>query len=329
MSDGHDGVMPKCDEHRSNGAGLASSSNASDLQSQADSVIAALERDGAVQLPSLVDRSTLADMQTAFASRLQYFRWNDVDGYARTERLRHMVEDVLTLSQGFVDIGIHPLVTAVVRRYVGANAGLCEAKGWRSGTTTRDFHGWHGDAWYDIDKSPQVIPREVKLAFYLTDVDSGAFQYLKGTHGKRPPRPLTREEKAQLPQDKLVEFRGVAGTAVMFDTSGIHRQGIPIFTPRHAVFYNYHEPDVALQKEDVDYYRYHPLMLNAAFLGNLTLEQMQLLGFGCKAQYQANFVRKPSRPLVHSMLKAANALDVTLSPWVRRVQSKIGTMIRR
>lgn len=325
MSDGHDSEMSLLAANAPNGAPSACATPAG-AWSEADAIEAALLRDGAVQLPVLVGQETLADMQAAFASRLRYFRWNNVDGYARTERMRHMVEDALTLSQGFVDIGIHPLVTEVVRRYVGANARLCEAKGWRSGATTKDFHGWHGDAWYDIDKSPDVIPREVKLAFYLTDVDSGAFQYLKGTHGKRPPRPLSREDKLQLPMDKLIEFKGAAGTAVMFDTSGIHRQGIPIYTPRNAVFYNYHEPDVALQKEDVDYYRYHPLLLNAAFLGNLSPAQMQLLGFGCKSQYQPNFVRRPSRPIAHSVLTAANAMDVTLSPWINRVRSKIGQM---
>ena len=47
-----------------------------------------------------------------------------------------------------------------------------------------------------------------------------------------------------------------------------------------------------LQREDVDYYRYHPLLLNAAFLGNLTKEDERILGFGDKRNYQENFLRK-------------------------------------
>jgi len=34
---------------------------------------------------------------------------------------------------------------------------------------------------------------------------------------------------------------------------------------RQACFFNYHNARVSLQQEDIDYYRYHPLILNAAF----------------------------------------------------------------
>ena len=71
-----------------------------------------------------------------------------------------------------------------------------------------------------------------------------------------------------------------------FDTSGIHRQGVPMLEARQALFYNYHhDPSVPLQPDDVKYYRYHPLLLNAAFLGNLSAEDMGIFGFGNKANY--------------------------------------------
>ena len=78
---------------------------------------------------------------------------------------------------------------------------------------------------------------------------------------------------------------GPAGSAFLFDTSGTHRQGVPMLEPRQAVFYNYHDPDVPLQQEDIDYYRYHPLLLNAAFLGGLSPEDQRILGFGNKTNY--------------------------------------------
>jgi hypothetical protein len=55
---------------------------------------------------------------------------------------------------------------------------------------------------------------------------------------------------------------------------------------------NYHDPDVPLQKEDVDYYRYHPLLLNAAFLGYLSEEDHRILGFGDKRNYVHAFIRQ-------------------------------------
>src|SRR5262249_55673300 len=125
-----------------------------------------LEHHGIVVIPDLLTREQLTGMQRAFAARLQRQRWNDVDGYEKTEPYRHMVQDVLTLPQGFVDLALHSQLTDAIREYVGPAVELVEAKGWLSLPTRRDFHGWHGDAWYD-QTTVTGIPREVKLALYL------------------------------------------------------------------------------------------------------------------------------------------------------------------
>ena len=104
-----------------------------------------LEQDGIALIPDFLGREQLQNMQRAFVSRLKTLRWNDVDGYEMTERYRHMVQDVLTLDQGFVDAALDHRITDAVREYVGPNVELCEAKGWKSLPTKRDFHGWHGD----------------------------------------------------------------------------------------------------------------------------------------------------------------------------------------
>ena len=60
---------------------------------------------------------------------------------------------------------------------------------------------------------------------------------------------------------------------------------------RQAVFYAYHDPSVPLREEDVNYYRYHPLLLNAAFLSDLSEEDRRILGFGNKTNFQPAFER--------------------------------------
>jgi hypothetical protein len=234
-----------------------------------------------------------------------------------------MVEDVLLLDQGFVDLALHPLTKQVLTRYLGHKFELNEAKGWRSLPTRRDFHGWHGDAWYE--QTGSVIPREVKLAFYLSDVRSGAFNYMKGSHRKQHPRPIRNSEIADMPSAEIVEVNGKAGTAILFDTSGIHRQGVPMLEPRQAVFYNYHDPDVPLQKEDIDYYRYHPLLLNAAFLGNLSAEDQRILGFGNKTNYLHAFERKPR----HTMLQSASRLALDVALRVEGLSERVRARFRR
>jgi Phytanoyl-CoA dioxygenase (PhyH) len=276
-----------------------------------DKLVARLEQDGIVVLPDLVAPASLAAMQRAFASRLQRQRWNNFEGYQKTEPYRHMVEDVLVLDQGFVDLVLHPTVKAVLNRYLGDEYELTEAKGWKSLPTKRDFHGWHGDAWYDEAQATE-IHKEVKLAIYLSDVRSGAFNYIKGSHRKQHPRVVKNAEVADVDASQIAEILGPAGTAVLFDTSGIHRQGVPMLEERQACFFNYHNPRVALQQEDIDYYRYHPLILNAAFLGGLTGEDQRILGFGNKTNFQPAFVRETRPSIFYRALSNAHSAELRL-----------------
>src|SRR6187431_2379839 len=89
-----------------------------------------LSRDGIVRLPPLLSSEQLEGMQGAFAARLQRMSWNDVTGYERTEMFRHMIQDVLALDQGFLDLSLHPLVKQILREYLGPHFQLVEAKGW-------------------------------------------------------------------------------------------------------------------------------------------------------------------------------------------------------
>jgi len=69
-----------------------------------DAIFSRLREDGIAVLPGLVTLDALRAMQEAFATRLQRTRWNNFEGYQKTEPYRHLVEDVLTLDQGFVDL---------------------------------------------------------------------------------------------------------------------------------------------------------------------------------------------------------------------------------
>jgi Phytanoyl-CoA dioxygenase (PhyH) len=286
-----------------------------------DPLFAELDTNGIVVLPSLLSAEQLHGMQKVFETKLRRLRWNNFDGYQKTETYRHMVEDVLLLDQGFVDLALHPLVKQILTRYLGDNFELNEAKGWKSLPTKRDFHGWHGDAWYD--RTSSEIPREVKLAFYLTDVRSGAFNYIKGTHRRQHPRPVPNHEVADVPASQILEVMGSAGSAFLFDTSGTHRQGVPMLEPRQAVFYNYHDPQVPLQKEDIDYYRYHPLLLNAAFLGNLSAQDQRILGFGNKTNYLQAFARVPKHTVLQDTFRGALEIAIRARAFRERVAARL------
>ncbi|PYU24768.1 MAG: hypothetical protein DMG30_07695 [Acidobacteria bacterium] len=282
-----------------------------------------LEENGIVIIPDLLTASQLRGMQVSFNARLRRMRWNDFDGYEKNDRYRHMVQDVLILDQGFIDAALHPVVVPALREYLGDTFELVEAKGWKSLPTKRDFHGWHGDAWYDQERVKDRIPREVKLGLYLTDVKSGGFVYVKGTHGRQHPKPLSRDEARALPRERFVEVSGPAGLAFLFDTSGFHRQNVPILEPRQAVFFAYHDPKLPLQQEDLEYYRYHPLQLNAAFLGNLTEEERRILGFGNTTNFQPGYERRPMHAYFQVLVGRSYHAKVLAGEFHQRVKTKL------
>jgi hypothetical protein len=291
-----------------------------------DKIVADLEQDGVVCLPNLFIPEQLTAMQQAFNARLKRLRWNNLDGYEKTEPNRHMVEDVLTLEQGFLDAALHPTVKEVLRRYLGRFA-LVEARGWRSLPTKRDFHGWHGDEWYNQHVA-EDIPKEVKLGFYLTDVRSGPFNYIKGSHRKQHPKRIRTADLPAVPASQIAQLAGPVGTAFLFDTSGIHRQGVPLLEPRHVVFFNYHDPLVQLQKDDIDFYRYHPLLLNAAFLGNLSEEDRQILGFGDKTNYMPAFERPSRHKRLHAALTRIHDANLRLTDFRERVAARLSRRLK-
>lgn len=253
---------------------------------QRDAIVDSLEQDGLVMIGSLVTPQALKAMQEAFDRVLRRLNWNASRGYHKSDNHRHMVEDILTLDPAFQELALHPRVQEVMAAYLGPDYTLTEVKGWETVPTRKDFHGWHNDAWYDHDL-PEV-PREVKLGLYLTDVESGQFTYIKGTHINNRHRHWNDREVAQH-ADRIVDVKGRAGSTFLFDTAGIHRQSTPVLRPRRAVFFNYHDPRFPLQSIDVKAYRYHPLILNAAFLGDLSAKDQRVLGFGNRATYQAGY----------------------------------------
>jgi Phytanoyl-CoA dioxygenase (PhyH) len=287
-----------------------------------------LEESGIAILPDLVTTSQLQGMRVSFNTRLKRMRWNNCDGYEKTDGYRHMVQDVLTLDQGFIDAALHPIVISALREYLGDTFELVEAKGWKSLPTSRDFNTWHGDAWYDQERVKGQIPGEVKLGLYLTDVRSGGFVYVKGTHRKQHPRPLTPKEARALSSDLFVEVTGPAGLAFLFDTSGFHRQNVPILEPREAVFFAYHDPKIPLQREDLEYYRYHPLQLNAAFLGNLTDEDRRILGFGNTTNFQPAYERRSTHDYFQRLISQSYDAKVFWGEFYQRATAKLNRLTR-
>lgn len=286
-----------------------------------------LDRDGVVILPERVPDAQLALMRRSFAQRVSHRALNHTTGYHASDPYRRIVEDVLLLDAGFVQAALHPQVLGLVRAYLGAEACLTEAKGWRSRPTRRDVHGWHADAWYD--RALEHVPRQLKLGVYLSDVQSGAFQYLRGSQGQRPVH--WSDERAQRWSGGMAHVTGEAGTMFVFDSSGVHRQECPVLQERDAVFFVYHDPAVPLQAEDVRANRYHAARVGVEALGGLSVEQLELLGLGRQELVDSSWRYQSPRPRLERATDAlygaslwAEHVAVTARYALRGVRRRVG-----
>jgi hypothetical protein len=75
----------------------------------------------------------------------------------------------------------------------------------------------------------------------------------------------------------------------------------------------FHDAAVELQQEDVDFGRYHPLILNAAHLGGLHEEERRILGFGGSQlleppHHRKNFAANRVAGATRTLLKAQRAM---------------------
>jgi len=103
---------------------------------------------------------------------------------------------------------------------------------------------------------------------------------------------------------------------------------MPILEPREAIFLVYHDPRVTLQPEDVMYYRYHPLNLNAAFLGNLSAEDQRILGFGNKINFQPAFERSARAPIGYKTVNAAVNAQLRIGNLTERISARLRRTLR-
>jgi hypothetical protein len=86
---------------------------------------------------------------------------------------------------------------------------------------------------------------------------------------------------------------------------------------------------VALASEAVDYYRYHPLILNAAFLGNLSEESQRILGFGNKNRYRSAFRRTTEHKLLYKTINAAFGASLKIDDFRERAAERMNRILKK
>jgi hypothetical protein len=259
-----------------------------------------LQQTGIVVLENLLPEHELSRMQQCFEQQLAHPRFNTSNGYQQNEKWRLLIEDLLTLSPAFLFPLFNQQLMDVCCQYIGSGFQLTEARGWQTIQTNRNFHGWHNDAWYDLD-SCATPPPQIKIGIYLSPVASGEFCYVQTSHlQKLAPNHWNKKQVGAMDLP-VRHVMGKAGTVFLFDTAGIHCQNSPVLDKRNVVFFNFHDPKYTIQATDQSYDRYAPLLLNAAFLKNLSKEQERILGFGDERYFHEQSIPLQRYPWLHKL----------------------------
>jgi hypothetical protein len=288
-------------------------------------ILSQLDENGIAVIENFLPQDVLKQMQQCYENNLAHPRFNTWTGYQQNEKWRLIIEDLLTLSPAFLYPVRNNDLMDICRQYIGDNFQMTEARGWKTIKTKRNFHGWHTDAWYDVNQCSEPPP-QLKLALYLTDVSSGEFAYLEKSHKDKHGPGHWNQQQVDDMGLKICRATGKAGTAIIFDTSGIHRQTYPVLEPRNIAFFNFHDPSFPIQNLDKSYDRYAPLLLNAAFLKDLTKEQERILGFGDERYFEDGFVPKQRYPSLHGLVKAGLNLRLfgqDVGQFYKRVVAKL------
>lgn len=250
-----------------------------------------LEQDGILIIPNFVSGELLKSMQNSFTNNLTKLNFNSTIGFQRYEMYRDYVEDLLSIDPSFVKFAVNPFVMDIVKSYISTDAIVQECRGWQTRIVKEQFHAWHKDGWYDkniyMNTNP---PKQLKAMIYLTDVETGPFSYIKGSHRNISTNPNILHEHfsnefIKNHEQDIVHAIGKAGTVIIFDTSGVHCQHSPNLSLRHAVLYTFNIPNISIDQSELDYGRYMPLLIRNEFIDDtFSIDQLKFLGFLQKAK---------------------------------------------
>lgn len=281
-----------------------------------EKLLSQLKDQGVVVLPELIKNEQLCAMKNAFECQLQQPSFNAWQGYHQTDRRRLMVDQLLTVDQGFVDVALLPLIQSVVKDYLGEAACLQEAKGWRSLPFSDNFHPFHRDEWYCRDHYyGQNKPMSLKLGLYLDDVDTGAFSYIPGSHRK------VSGEHSTVDEQLSTLVAGKAGTLFLFDPEGLHQQSFPNLKKRNAAFYHIFPSDIVLSQNFTRWGRFRQLLIESSYLHSCSPEQLAFLGIDRQPSTNPIDIQhfRWARCSINGLVRGINEGQY----WCQRVQARL------
>ncbi|HEV8289412.1 MAG TPA: hypothetical protein VGQ00_00455 [Candidatus Norongarragalinales archaeon] len=196
-----------------------------------------LGRDGILILPQYFKSDVLSGVQKFFNNQL---RKKKIDPFLKQASFNGAVDDAaLSTSKPASKAATDPTILALIAHYLGGPVVLSNWRGYRTEKSSPiRYRAWD---WHNDQKR-----KEIKLMMLLTPVSSKGqpMLYVKGSQKHRWKLRTQADSKySMLTANKLghaiVECFGPAGTAIIFDTNGVHSGKRSLHEARNVLSFNY------------------------------------------------------------------------------------------
>mgnify|MGYP003970687959 CR=1 FL=1 len=188
---------------------------------------------------------------------------------------QYFFTNLLATSKTFYDFVTSEFVLNTCEKYLGNSFRL---KALRYYETYGDKHmQWHTDN--KTDKNIANIPGLIFI-FYVSDVENGQFQYIKGSHnwsGKKGYSDYSDDFINKNYNDKIKNFKLPKGSLIIYNTYGIHRAE-PVYKKnfiRKSVFF---QVDSGIDNSE-------RIILNTKFVNKMNDKIQMFFGFGKTSDY--------------------------------------------
>lgn len=242
-------------------------------ETEIDNVVNEINKNGFFEFENALTSEAVSKIEKEAKTKLD-INQNKIGGVYYEKQ--YYYTNLLTISKTFYDFVTSKFVLETCKRYLGNSFRL---KALRYYETYGGHHmQWHTDN--KTDKGFAHIPGLIFI-FYVSDVENGQFQYIKGSHtwsGKKAYSNYNDDFINKNYKDKIKNFKLPKGSLIIYNTYGIHRAE-PVFKnnfTRKSVFF---QVDSEIENSE-------PIILNTKFITEMNDEISMFLGFGKPSNYE-------------------------------------------
>jgi ectoine hydroxylase-related dioxygenase (phytanoyl-CoA dioxygenase family) len=242
----------------------------------AKDMINSINSEGFAVIEDFVSKETLDKFMPEVYRRFDRLSYNGTKGYVKLSGQKYL-QDTLTVHKEILKIYLHPFIIDCCEEYTGKPVHLSDYRIYQN--LAGHQMPWHVDNKQTMpDQTEKMLDYKGLITLiYLDGVDHGPFQLVRGSHlwASGFNKEMWDDVIEKYSKDIVTFNNQKAGTAIIYDTRGIHRaEPFQKGSPRTALFAQY---------ADLDKPTGEPIFINTEHGAQLSEKTIQVLRFGKKA----------------------------------------------